>query len=244
MKLPGSGTPAPALSRGLRLIGILSTEGQAKLEQLAQHGGWPKSSTLRYLQALEAEGVVRQDPATRTWHLLKVLRALPDGEEDALAPVTRQLAGIADRCGHCAELYRVSKGTIELIDRADPEQSEVRVAARIGFIRGQEELDATVQVACVYGESIRPKARLWVWSAGEKKALPVKKLEALLEATRKNGYGMDNDFNENGIRRFAVPVVQDENLIGIVAVAQRQTPRAEAEVPVILRTLIGGQKEK
>ena len=172
-----------------------------------------------------------------------MLRRLPAGEEDALAPVSRQLAGIAERCGHCAELYRVSRERIELIDRADPEQSEVRVAARIGFIRGQDELDATVQVACVYGDGIRPMARLWVWAGGKKKTLPVKQLETLLEAVRRNGYGMDNDFNENGIRRFAVPVMDESSLIGILAVAQRQTPRAQADVPVILKALLNQFKK-
>lgn len=230
--------PAPALSRGLRLMGILSRDGQATLEQLSRLGGWPKSSTLRYLQALAGEGVVRQDKATKTWHLLKVLRPLPPGEGAALGAARRQLAKLAEQTGQCVELYRVAGGTLELMDRADPEDSEVQVVARIGFIRDLKELDATAQVYRALGNGEKRSGGQWQWRSGEKAPVPAREADRIMEETRRRGYGEDRDFNSNGIRRYAIPVREENELVGILAVAQRQTPRAETEVPVILQTLL------
>jgi hypothetical protein len=49
---------------------------------------------------------------------------------------------------------------------------------------------------------------------------------------------VDHDFNANGIRRFGIPLLDPEkHFLGILAVAQRQTPRAQAETAQIIKAI-------
>lgn len=234
--------PAPALSRGLELIELLSVEGQASLEQLAKAAGWPKSSILRYLQALAGAGVVRQDERSKAWQLLKVLRSLPAEESDRFGSYRRRLAGLAGETGHCAELYSVSGRSIELIDRADPDVGEVSLNARIGFVRDLGELEATVLIYSAFSDFPVSGMRFWRWQGGEKVAVSARERDRAIAQARRTRHARDFEFNSNGIRRYAAPVLRNGHLVGILAIAQRQTPRANAEEPTIrsaLQTISG-----
>jgi DNA-binding IclR family transcriptional regulator len=59
----------------------------------------------------------------------------------------------------------------------------------------------------------------------------------MIKEARSAHCGVDYDFNEYGIRRFAIPVFSQQELCGILAIAQRQTPGAKNEVSKI-RTLL------
>lgn len=231
--------PAPALTRGLALVELLAEEGHCHLERLAARSGWPKSSVLRYLQAMEGAGVVRQDPLSKGWELLKVLRALEAEETDPLSPHRRRLSGLALQTGHCAELYALNGTDIRLVDRADPAPGEVTLNARIGFIRGHEELEAVTLVFFAYGPLSAAGRRFWRWEGGERTPVPARTRDLALAAVRADGLARDHDFNINGIRRFAIPLEEAGTLKGILAVAQRQTPRADREVERILAQLTG-----
>ena len=69
----------------------------------------------------------------------------------------------------------------------------------------------------------------WHWDGGEKVDISHEKMAEQLESVRSGRLAIDNDFNVNGIRRFALPLCAEGNLIGILAVAQRQSPRADRE---------------
>ena len=176
MKQPS--IPAPALARGLQLLDQLAVDGQASLEKLAARNGWPKSSVLRFLQTLEQAGAVLQDPASRHWRALKHLQPLEPPSLPPLEQVRKQLPGLAQGTGHCAELYLWQGNRLRLIDRAEPDSGEWRATSHV------------------------------------------------LEAAR-----------ANGIRRFAVPVLHENRLLGVLAVAQRQTPGADAETDFVTRIL-------
>ncbi|MDA3874073.1 MAG: helix-turn-helix domain-containing protein [Kiritimatiellae bacterium] len=221
--------PAPALAKGLVLLEQLAVDGHLSLERIAARNRWPKSSTLRYLLTLEKMGAVKQHPDTRHWQALKILHPLSP-VTDYLQPYREQLPELADRTGHCAELYHVDSNRVKLIDRADPETGEIVVAARIGFERGLTELDSTAALYFGFTPTHKPPRRVWVWKEGEKQPLTgLQRKERILRA-RENSFAVDVDFNEFGIRRFAIPLLTDQHLQGILAIAQRQTPRADKEV--------------
>lgn len=231
-------TPAaPALARGLCLLDQLTVDGQASLEKLAARNQWPKSSVLRCLQTLESLSIVRQDPETRRWQALQRLQTL---DSPILAPMEaarKRLPTLAEQTGHCAELYFLQDGTLTLMDRAEPESVEIMVRARIGFDRGMDELDSTALIAYAFSSELPVPEKVWVWKKGVRKVRTVEKRDRLISKTRTRAFSVDADFNEFGIRRFAIPILSGEKLLGVLAIAQRQTPKAETEFDFIQQTL-------
>lgn len=229
--------PAPALTRGLRVLGLLAVDGQSSLEQLARKTGWPKSSVLRYLVALASSGVVAQNPTTKAWTARKILAPAPADLLAECADARQQLPGLAAITGHCAELYRFAEGKLVLIDRAEPEGTPVSVNARIGFVRDLGELDATAAVTFAFSADIAPPRRLFRWNGGERVTVSATGRDRVLADVRRTRQARDHDFNVHGIRRFAAPVFAANRFVGLLAVAQRQTPRAESEIPKITGAL-------
>ena len=228
--------PAPALAKGLYLLDQLASDGQASLEHLAKKNGWPKSSTLRYLQTLEAIGAARQNSQTLHWHAEKCLKPLSQRIPTALEALRKKLPSLAESTGHCVELYQVESRSIRLIDRTEPEGSEVHILARIGFQRDLRELDATAALYFAFTD-LTPPPSAWYWEDGEKTSIPEIQQKRMLERARQMHQTTDHAFNENGIRRHAVPILSENGLIGIVAIAQRLTPRFKTDGEKIARAL-------
>ena len=233
--------PAPALARGLCLLEQLATDGQASLETLAKRNGWPKSSTLRYLQTLSELGAVRQHPETLHWHGEMQLRPLTGRLPSSLELLRARLPLLANETGHCAELYRVGSRMVSLVDRAEPDASEIQLNARIGFKRDLRELDATSSLFFAFCTA-SPPADMWWWQDGERVSVSAEVRDCHLAKVQTAGVSVDHAFNENGVRRFAVPVQEGGSLIGILAVAQRLTPKFRTEgerIREVLEPLVG-----
>lgn len=228
---------APALARGIQLLEQLAVDGQMSLEQLAAKYNWPKSSVLRCLQTLESLGIVFQHPKTKHWSALRRLCSIEPKLDDGIKRLRDHLPGLANASGHCVEFYLVKDEGLFLFDRADPEMGEVTVQARIGYYRALIELDATSQITYAFSERHSPSTKMWVWSKGKKKMLSANERDTTIQVAHSNGLGVDSDFNESGIRRFAIPVFSEQRLDGVLAIAQRQTPRAESEVAKIRKLL-------
>lgn len=232
-----SPSSAPALDRGLRLLEQLAVDGQASLEALSARNEWPKSSVLRCLKTLEILGAAQQDPVSRRWRALQRMQKIDTPALPPLEHARKQLPLLAQQTGHCAELYGFSYGELTLIDRAEPESRDILIRARIGFNRDLRELDATALLVYAFCPDCKIPRRMWNWEKGEKKTLTSKKVRERVREAKASGSSADADFNEYGIRRFAVPVFQNADLVGILAVAQRQTHRADAEIEFITQTL-------
>lgn len=229
--------PAPALSRGLRLLELLGVEGQQSLEQLARKTGWPKSSVLRYLNALSLAGAAAQDNASLKWKALKRLQPLVLEHDSIMGRARRSLSALAEASGQCVELYDTGSGQAVLVDRAEPEQVEVAVLARIGFVRDLSELEAIAALCFAFDAERLPRRALWRWEKGEMRPVAAKTRDAVIARARRQTLSRDHDFNSNGIRRMALPLMESGKLRGVVAVAQRQTPRAKAEAVAIEQVL-------
>jgi len=223
-------TPAPALARGIELLRQLTQDGQQPLEQLAARNTWPKSSVLRCLKTLESLQMAEQDPHSRHWRALAKITPLSSPRTMKLRQLTDQLPGLAESTGHCVELYDVQGEHITLMDRTDPEGSEIVVQARIGSTRELTELDATASVVFAFSP-IQPPSSLWHWADGQPTPVPEVQIDMIIHRVQEHGMGIDHAFNQHGIRRFAVPLHEDGSLVGILAVAQRLTPgfRADGE---------------
>lgn len=231
--------PAPALTRGLALIRQLSREGQGMLEHLAQRCGWPKSSTLRYLQALELAGVVEQDLSSKVWHLRERLAPLSQSNQSLLESWRDRLGALSHELGHCVELYHTSPSGVTLIDRADLLVQDKQLSARIGFVRDLSECDATALLYFAFsGRKSAAGDLSWRWIDGERARVKAAERNRLLRETRRSGIAIDLEFNINGIRRFAFGLIDGAGALeGIVAIAQRLTPLSGRQTETLRKAL-------
>jgi DNA-binding IclR family transcriptional regulator len=210
---------APALTRGLALLRLLSRDGALTLDRIARSTGWPKPSLLRLLRTLANDGAAARDPATGRWRATLRLAAI---ENEDLRLVNRCAQGVARLCreaGHVVEVYAWEDGRMVMIDRADPPHGEVLVRMRLGGIRDGSELDAVSVWGAALGGAARPR-RIWEWNAGAKVAIGRSRWDEAVTAARSAGVACDRDPNGNLVRRFAAPVTGDGGqLLGVIALA-------------------------
>ncbi|MBN8525706.1 MAG: helix-turn-helix domain-containing protein [Planctomycetes bacterium] len=197
--------PAPALTRGVRLLERLGRDGPQVLERIAGESGIAKSTALRLLNALERIGMVARDPATRRWHARVALVSGGDSEAER-ARLRQVLADLARAGRHAAEAWAWRDGRPTMVDRADPEDVSTVVRARIGADRDLVEVDAVVLV----GFAGDPAGARWLRShtqAQDRRQVPVAReaLAAQVEMCRRAGCACDAGINANGVRRFAAP---------------------------------------
>lgn len=211
--------PAPALTRGLAILRLLSVNGPSLLEHLAQAGGWPKSSTLRVLTALERCGAAGRDPLTRRWHAqVQLTRA---EETPGRIRLRNQLVDLAQASGCAAEAWEIRGDRLVLVERAGPDAGEALVRARIGFARDWREAEAVVLTVMAAGHIPPPRIRQFQHRGGKAQAVTRSVLAGQLHAARTAGCWADADHNDFGVRRFAAPWRQaDGRLLGAIAIAQ------------------------
>lgn len=197
--------PAPALTRGVRLLERLGRDGPQVLERIAGESGVAKSTALRLLNALERIGMVARDPVTRRWHARVALVSGGDSEAER-ARLRQVLADLARAGRHAAEAWSWRDGRPSMVDRADPEDVSTVVRARIGADRDLVEVDAVVLVGFAHD----PAGARWLRShtqAQDRRQVTVARdaLAAQVEMCRRSGCACDAGINANGVRRFAAP---------------------------------------
>lgn len=197
--------PAPALTRGVRLLDRLGRDGPQVLERIAGESGVAKSTALRLLGALERIGMVARDPVTRRWHARVALVSGGDGEAER-ARLRQVLADLARTGRHAAEAWSWRDGHPVMVDRADPEDVSTVVRARIGAERDLVEVDAVVLIGFA-NDPAGPRWRRAHTQAQDRRQAEVPRavLAAQVEMCRRAGCAWDAGINANGVRRFAAP---------------------------------------
>ncbi|WP_200761363.1 helix-turn-helix domain-containing protein [Poriferisphaera corsica] len=238
--------PAPALTRGLKIIHILANDGMCTLGQLAETTGWPKSSVLRLLRSLEMGGYVEREEGGRRYRGLVKLQTV-NGD---VAALKRLAAGAMQKlckaAGHTVELHHFRHGRVSLIERIEPLDTEVTVRMRIGYEREVEEIDALMQVVAAHelGIHFLNNQQSWVWADGKQVEISKEKAAGLIEQADINGYGIDSGYNYGGVMRIAVPIYRlDQSLIAVLAIAQVCHPTMRNLDQAMIRSLkrIGNQ---
>lgn len=224
----GQPDPAPALTRGLRLLQLLQREGTCSLEQLVRASGFPKSSVARLMTALVGCGAADRDAATLRYRAL--LHLLPPKVDDQrlMQLATPLLTRVGCATNQAVELHRWAGGVLEMIDRQEPADAVVQAVARVGWQRSLDELDALTQVVRAFAD-LPPAAQMWYWSSGRQYPVSVRRLTQQLTTVRQQHSAMDLGINEHGVRRYAAPVLHQERLVAVIAIAQACTPHAAQE---------------
>ncbi|MEM9882537.1 MAG: helix-turn-helix domain-containing protein [Planctomycetota bacterium] len=240
--------PAPALGRGLDLLRRLDDGGPATLESLTRATAWPKSSVLRLLGSLERAGGVERDPATRRYR--NRLRLVPADGDAAVRTLAERLGPTMDRlcrdAGVTVELYAARTAGLTMIDRREPTEAEVCVRARVGHVRGLAELEALSQVVRAWPGTDAasppldvPACGLWAWDRGRRRRVNQAEAKRVVQRARRAGVGVDLGVNENGVRRYAAPLLTVERKReGVLALARVCPPTAVRPDPKLVRQLV------
>ncbi len=221
MELPSNlNSAAPALTRGLAVLATLEDGREVSLEAMAGNLKLPKPSVFRLLGALQELGLVRKNADKRYQALWKLvpfedLRTL---RRQRLEAPMRELCQVTS-C--TVEWYETSNRGMELIRQEVPE-TELRVQARPGFIRTwNEELDCVALLGHAF--SGKPLVKSTALNSFKKDGLrePISLALAHQKMTKaqREKTACDPAFNHNGVRRVAVPLFQNNQFYGVLALA-------------------------
>jgi len=238
--------PVPGLARGLVLLQILADGRSATLDYFAQQTGFPKSSILRQLETLQSMHMVMRDDSTREYFALQrlvPLRMLNRHMERMLEAV---MGDLSETTGATAEWYVPVPEGMALVRRTEPPERGARVLAQIGFIRrwDYKHLETVSTLALAWHPDAPSPAevgrkRFIYQTDGIAKPVSLSIIEKHVAEARRLGYGWDEAFNENGVRRIACVVLQNNELAGILAVAECYRPGAPRNLTENLKYLTG-----
>ena len=201
--------PLRAVDRVCDILDTLANAtGGATLSEVAEAAEMPKSSTFRYLSALEARRYVRRDAATGTFHLGLAFRPQHTRAVDQLNELARPaLATLRDELQETTNLG-VLDGTWVVHTVVAESPHIMRLAARIGE-RGFVHCTALGKAMCA---TLLPgQVRSILSAAGMPRFTDATIVEpdaylAELERVRSLGYGLDDGENQESGRCVAVAI--------------------------------------
>ncbi len=214
-----SASAAPALSRGLTLIGLLADGRPRGLEEIVRQVGWPKASVFRLLEVLVESGVVEKDE-TRNYRGLQAL--IPLRQRDETLARRQVMAELAAATRQTVEWWTPGPAGLVMIEQRHPEGAIVLVRAAVGFVRPWDgEMEAVIRVGRAFAsEALPPLQEPNVYSADDvRESLTPAAAEALVGQTRAAGWAIDPFLNGNGVRRAACPVRSGGRLRAVLALA-------------------------
>jgi DNA-binding IclR family transcriptional regulator len=222
--------PAPALAKGLQVIKVLQLHDAMILEELAAITAIPKASLLRMLDTLLMLKFIERDVTTRKYRTIVRLIADNDNNRDREQLIHHALVELSAATGLTTEWYIPNLEGAVIVDRVEPADRAVKVVAKIGFIRQiTGEFEAVARLTVANRDNFKPKFNnYWLYTAGEKEPLMAQQFTQLLATASRQGYCIDCEYNNNGIRRMAgVVKARDGKLCGIITLAESFTPDAE-----------------
>ncbi len=199
---------------------LLDTLGQkprgSSVRDLSSGVKLPKATTHRLLSSLQYLGFVRQDPQSRNYFLgfkLVELGNLLLGQLDIRREAEPFLRDLADRANETVHLVFLDQHEIVYIDKVEmnPPSAGLKMASRIGS-RNPAHSSAVGKVLLAH----LPEAELNEYLRA--KGLPRRTANTItdparfrdhLRTVRAQGFAVDAEENEKGIRCVAAPVFSD-----------------------------------
>ena len=226
-----------SLARGLKILDIL---GQAQdgvsITELAETLGVDKGSASRLVATLVNYGYAEKDEQTRRFHLgpqvvplsRSVLARL--SMREVAKPFLRELM---ERTGECVHLAVPAQGTVLYIDQVES-PATLRVNAQVGTMNPLH-CTALGKALLAFGSLELPPA---LESFTPHTLTDPDRLRQNLEQARAQGYAVDDEEFDLGVRCIAVPVFdfrgKAAGSIGISGPASRVTPERLPELAAIV----------
>ena len=205
------------LQRASAVLDILGQSPQGiSIRDLSTQIGLSKGTTHRLLSSLAYLGYVRQDPKTRDYFLgfkLVELGNLLLSQLDLRKEAEPFLRNLAERSKETAHLVFLDRNEIVYIDKleTDHHPGGLRMASRVG-LRNPAHSCAVGKV--LLSHLSEEKLRRLIQEKGltkrtENTITNPFQLEEHLKNIRTQGYAIDNEENEKGIRCVAAPVYNE-----------------------------------
>jgi len=219
-------THPPALVRGIEILRLLEGAEALGVEAIFERTGFPRSSLRRILEGLEALGCVRRDQGSMEYRPLVKLLSVEHGGRELEVRVAAGLAEITRSTGLTAEWYVPTERGMVLAGRRAPESGEVRVQARMGFLRAWNvELEAVCAVGRAFFAEGSGAEGMWQYDAkGEREPVSPEEVARRVAEAARTGASADAVFNANGVRRSAAVVRHGGRPVGVIALAEPLTP--------------------
>lgn len=217
--MPGN---APALERGIHLFRLMEDGRGWSLEELTGRSGLPKPSVLRMAETLARMGLIERDRETKRFRAMLRLAPMETSDQSFRKRLQELLLGLSQLSGQTAEWYVPRPEGLTLAEHQLPPKGVVLVRARIGFVRSWKgEIDAVNLVGRAFSPTpVRACADAWRYAEdGATVSLSQEQLQQCVADVRRQQLAVDEEYNSNGIRRMAAPVMAAGELRGVLAVA-------------------------
>ncbi|NOX60704.1 MAG: IclR family transcriptional regulator [Chloroflexi bacterium] len=217
--------PSKALSRGLAIIALLAGKPNGmKLSEIARQVGISKSSTYRLLQTLIQDGFATQDEDSSRYRLtLKFLWLVSDlieglGLDHVVRSTLEELGRVTGETIHMALLDGTEAVYVEKIDSPN----SIRMYSRIGK---RIPLHCTGLGKAILAYLPERTVREIIATQGLPQRTPntitdERTLFEHLQRIREQGYALDEEEHEKGIRCIATPLFDHNNqVVGAISIA-------------------------
>jgi len=205
------------IERVSSILDILAQSAQGiSIRELSSTIGLPKGTTHRLLSSLTYFGYVRQEPRTRNYFLgLKFveLGQILISQLDLRKEAEPFLRDLAERTKETIHLVILDRNEIVYIDKMETDQnsSGLKMASRIGLRNPAYSSAVGKMILANFSEEeLRAffKEKSLVRRTQNTITDPIQ-LREHLKTVRKQGYAVDDEENEKGIRCVAAPIYNE-----------------------------------
>jgi DNA-binding IclR family transcriptional regulator len=205
------------IERASSILDILGQSPQGiSIRELSDKIKLPKGTTHRLLSSLSYFGYVRQDTKTRNYLLglkLVELGQLLLGQLDLRKEAESFLRDLAERTKETVHLVFLDRNEIVYIDKVETDQnpSGLKMASRVG-LRNPAHSSAVGKVLLAHFSEeelknfVKEKGLL---KRTENTIVDPTQLREHLKSVRAQGYAIDDEENEKGIRCVAAPIYNE-----------------------------------
>lgn len=227
-----------SLARGLKILDLLGqAEDGAGITEVAEKMGIDKGSASRLIATLARYGFAERDPSTRRYHLGPMVVSLSrlvlqrNPLRETAKPYLRQLM---ERTGECAHLAVAAQGQVLYIDQVES-PATLRVNAQVGKIAPMHST-ALGKALLAFGDcEIEPTLQTFTARTITDPAM----LKAHLDQVRKQGYAVDDEEYDYGVRCIAVPVFDfRDKVVGSIGISGPAARMTFERLPELARVVM------
>lgn len=227
-----------SLARGLQLLDTIINSGRGhSVTELAERFDLDKSTVSRLLKTMESYGYIQQERNSRNYTVGKRMYGIGwqlTNRYSLRETAKPYLNRLAEQTGECAHIGVYSAGKALVTDDVQPETSLLRVVGTSGRLIGLHNT-AVGKSLIAFGDFPLPEE---LPQFTPKTITDIQVLMTHLETIRQQGYALDDEENEPGVRCIGVPVYDEVGItvatIGISGPTIRITPRNLADFVEIL----------
>lgn len=233
-----------SLARGLKIMELLAASSDpVSITELAAELGIDKSSASRLAQTLTIYGYAEQDAASRRYRLgpqvVRLSRSLLTRMplRDEAKPFLRQLV---ERTGECAHLAILAQDQALYVDQVESPAS-LRVTTGVGTLA---PLHCTALGKCLlaFDNGIALPAELPSFTP--RTITDPQALHLHLEQTRRQGYAVDDEEYDFGVRCVAAPVFDYRGkVVGAIGISGPAGRMGLDRLPHFAQVVLGAARE-